>query len=100
HGAELANLRGEVQRDAFAAVLAGRDPHTGERLISAQGSAGRRPHLGAGTVTRIGPGGERLYGEADAATVLGVTKSEVSRLLDAGCAIALANLAGRGGGHG
>lgn len=99
-GAKLADLRGEVQRDDFAAVLAGRDPHTGERLISAQGSAGRRAHLGAGTVTRIGPDGERLYGEADAATVLGVTKREASRLLDVGCAVALANLAARGGGNG
>jgi conjugative relaxase-like TrwC/TraI family protein len=91
--AELADLRGEVERDHFAAVLAGRDPHSGERLITAQGSAGRRDHLGAGTPTRIGSHGERLYGEADAATVLGITKAEASRMIDAGTAVALGQLA-------
>ena len=82
--AEVAGLHGDVRRDDFAAVLSGRDPHTGERLITAQGSAGRRAKLGAGTATRTGPHGEVLYGEADAAAVLGVTKAEVARMLDVG----------------
>ena len=44
--AEATGLAGAVQRGDFASVLAGRDPHTGERLITAQGSAGRRPNVG------------------------------------------------------
>ncbi|MGI8756905.1 MAG: relaxase domain-containing protein [Acidimicrobiales bacterium] len=84
----MADLRGEVQRDDFAAVLSGRDPHTGERLISAQGSAGRRSHLGAGNATRTGPDGTLLYDEVDAATVLGVTKAEAARMFDVGAALA------------
>ena len=46
--ARATGLAGQVERSDFARVLAGRDPRTGERLISAQGSAGRRPKLGAG----------------------------------------------------
>ena len=94
HAAELTNLRGDVQREDFAAVLSGRDPHTGERLISAQGSAGRRGHLGAGTATRTGPDGTGLYDEADAATVLGITKAEAARMFDVGAAIAAGEPAG------
>jgi conjugative relaxase-like TrwC/TraI family protein len=90
--ARAAGLHGEVQHDDFAAVLAGRDPHTGERLITAQGSAGRRPQLGAGNPTRSLADGEPLYGEADAAAALGVTKAEVSRMLDVGTGIALSRL--------
>lgn len=85
--ADRAGLRGEVQRGDFAAVLSGRDPLTGERLISAQGSAGRRGHLGAGTATRTAPDGTRLYDEADAATVLGATKAEAARMFDVGSAV-------------
>ena len=91
--AEVAALRGEVQRDDFASVLSGRDPHTGERLITAQGSAGRRPRLGAGAPTRSGARGEVLYGEADAAAALGVTKAEAARMFDVGTALALAQVA-------
>jgi conjugative relaxase-like TrwC/TraI family protein len=87
--ARAAGLHGEVQPDDFACVLAGRDPRTGERLITAQGSAGRRPRLGAGNPTKVGADGERLYGEADAAAALGGTKAEVSRMLDVGTGIAL-----------
>ncbi len=87
--AQLAGLVGMVQRADFAAVLAGRDPHTDERLITAQGSAGRRPTLGSGTHTRVGVDGERLYGVADAAAVLGVSHREVERMLDVGTALAL-----------
>jgi conjugative relaxase-like TrwC/TraI family protein len=91
--ARAAGLHGEVQPDDFARVLAGRDPRTGERLITAQGSAGRRPQLGAGSPTRTSADGERLYGEADAAAALGVTKAEVVRMLDVGTGIALSRLA-------
>jgi conjugative relaxase-like TrwC/TraI family protein len=91
--ASAAGLHGEVQPDDFAGVLAGRDPRTGERLITAQGSAGRRPQLGTGNPTKVGADGERLYGEADAAAALGVTKAEVSRMLDVGTGIALSRLA-------
>ena len=86
-------LTGAVQRDDFAAMLAGRDPHTDERLITAQGSAGRRPTLGAGSHTRIGADGNRLYGVADAAATLGVTQREVERMLDVGTAVAIGHLA-------
>ncbi len=92
--AEQADLDGEVQREDFAAVLSGRDPHTGERLISAQGSAGRRGHLGTGNATRTAPDGTLLYDEADAATVLGVTKAEVTRMFDVGTAVAIGQLGG------
>jgi conjugative relaxase-like TrwC/TraI family protein len=84
-----AGLSGEVRRDDFAAVLSGRDPHTGERLITAQGSAGRRPKLGAGAPTRMSIDGETLYGESDAAAGLGVTKAEAARMLDVGTSVAL-----------
>jgi len=90
--ARATGLVGRVNRSDFAQVLSGRDPHTGERLITAQGSAGRRPKLGAGNHTATGTAGELLYGEADAAAVLGVTKAEVSRMLDVGTASALSRL--------
>jgi len=86
-------LVGAVQREDFASTLAGRDPHTDERLITAQGSAGRRPTLGAGSHTRLGTDGERLYGVADVAASLGVTHREVERMLDIGTAVALGRLA-------
>ncbi len=54
--ARSAGLEGAVDRTDFARVLAGRDPHTGERLITAQGSAGRRAKLGAGNQTANRPG--------------------------------------------
>jgi len=47
-------LAGTVRREDFAAVLAGRDPHNDERLITAQGSAGRRPTLAARGSRRTG----------------------------------------------
>ena len=89
HAANESGLTGAVDADDFASVLAGRDPRTGERLITAQGSAGRRKDLGAGNHTRLDPTGIALYGEADAATVLGVTKAEAARMLDVGTLAAL-----------
>ncbi|MGH9119940.1 MAG: MobF family relaxase [Acidimicrobiales bacterium] len=82
-------LSGMVQRDDFAAMLSGRDPQTGERLITAQGSAGRRPTLGSGTHTRLGADGEPLYGVGDVSAALGVSQGEVERMLDVGTAVAL-----------
>lgn len=87
-----AELVGEVDREDFAIVLAGRDPSSGTRLITAQGSAGRRPRLGAGNHTGIGADGQAFYGVADAAAALGVSRVEVSRMLDVGTAVLLSVL--------
>lgn len=95
--AASAGLTGEVDPDDFASVLAGRDPRTGERLITAQGSAGRRGDLGVGNHTRVDEEGNQLYGEADAAAVLGRTQAEVSRLLSVGALVALSHLPGAAG---
>jgi len=95
HGAREAALAGAVAPEDFARVLAGRDPRTGARLISAQGSAGRRPTLGAGRETRRGPSGERLYGLPDVAAALGVTQREAEALLAAGQRLAVGALAGQ-----
>lgn len=86
-------LTGAVQGGDFASMLAGRNPHTDERLITAQGSAGRRPTLGSGAHTRLAPDGEELFGVADAAAALDVTHAEVERMLDVGAAIKEARLA-------
>ena len=94
--AAATGLSGSVQREDFASVLAGRDPFSGERLITAQGSAGRRPTLGAGAHSRIGTDGEHLYDVADAAAVLGITHREVERMLDAGTRLALSSLSPMG----
>ena len=81
YGANEAGLTGEVDANDFARVLAGRDPRTGGRLITAQGSAGRRPTLGAGTETRRAPDGAPLYGVADVAAALGSTHREAEGLV-------------------
>ena len=83
NAAASAGLDGVVERDVFASVLAGRNPHTGERLVTARGSAGRTATLGAGTHTKISADGEPLYGIADVAAVLGISHREVEQLLDA-----------------
>lgn len=82
-------LSGTVQRDDFASALAGRNPRTGERLITSTGSAGRRRTLGSGAHTRLAVDGEQLFGVADAAAVLGVTHDAVERMLDVGTALAV-----------
>lgn len=93
HGATELGLSGQVDAVDFAKVLAGRDPATGRRLITARGSAGRRADLGAGAVTRFGPDGEPWYGEHDAAAVLGISLRDVGRMLDVGGALAVSRLA-------
>jgi hypothetical protein len=92
-GASAAGLDGVVDAEEFASVLAGRDPRTGERLITAQGSAGRRLKLGAGNHTRTAPDGRLLFGEDDVAAALGVTKVEVARMLDVGMQAAIGTVA-------
>ena len=82
--ATTAGLAGDVQRDDLAAVLAGRHPHTGERLVTAQGSAARRPTLGAGTHTRTAANGEGLLSLTDAAAALGLTRRDVQDLIASG----------------
>ncbi|HMJ75481.1 MAG TPA: MobF family relaxase [Iamia sp.] len=91
-GADAHDLIGNVHEGDLAAILSGRDPRTGERLITAQGSAGRRLELGSGQASRHGPEGRRLYDIGDAAVALGVTQREVVRMLDIGTAIALGHL--------
>ncbi len=76
-GAAFRRLSGPVERESFQRVLEGRHPHTGERLVSARGSS-QRGHLAVGTVARFDDAGEPLYTEADAARLLGLTKSEVA----------------------
>jgi len=98
HGASAVGLTGVVAEADFASVLAGRDPATGRRLISAQGSAGRRPQLGVGAVTRIGPDGEPWYDTRDTAAVLDLTLSEVDRMLDLGTQLASQALPAPSGG--
>ncbi len=75
-------------------VLAGRDPSTGERLISAQGSAGRRPKLGVGTETRHGVAGGVIYDARDASAVLGLAEAQVDRMVEVGTMLAIARLFG------
>ncbi|HAS13129.1 MAG TPA: hypothetical protein DCS55_21855 [Acidimicrobiaceae bacterium] len=84
YGAKEALLAGSVDPADFARVMAGRDPHTGARLITAQGSAGRRPTLGAGTTTRLGVNGLPLFDADDTAAALGMTKQEAGALIVAG----------------
>ncbi|MGH9226033.1 MAG: MobF family relaxase, partial [Acidimicrobiales bacterium] len=90
-GAAALGLHGEVETDDFAQVLAGRDPRSGQRLISAQGSAGRRPRLGVGTETR-GSHGEVLYDTRDAAAALGLPEAQVGHMIEIGTMLALARL--------
>ena len=88
-GAKSTGLNGAVDPDHFARVLAGRDPLTGERLITARGSAGRRATLGVGASTRwTAPDGEAIYDEHDAAAALGLEADELERLLAAGAEVA------------
>lgn len=83
-GAASTGLQGQVNPQHFARVLAGRDPLTGARLITARGSAGRRSTLGVGASTRWAEDGEPLYDENDAAAALDIGPDELDRLLTAG----------------
>jgi conjugative relaxase-like TrwC/TraI family protein len=83
-GATEASLHGEVESADFARVLAGRDPRTGTRLLTASGSAGRRPTLGVGNRTAIGDDGNAIYSTGDAAAALGVDARDLAALVEAG----------------
>lgn len=84
YGAMESGLTGQVLPRDFSQVLAGRNPRTGARLITAQGSAGRRPTLGTGTETVRDRNGIRLYDIADLAAALGLSHREAEALLEAG----------------
>lgn len=92
NGAAESGLEGVVNPRDFARVLAGRNPHTGVRLITAQGSAGRRPTLARGTLTRWHSDGEPLYDVADAAAALKLEVAEVERMVIAGVGFAVGHL--------
>jgi conjugative relaxase-like TrwC/TraI family protein len=83
-GARELSLDGEVDLDEFTSVLAGRDPRTGARLISARGSSGRVASVGAGTAARWSPTGEALYSVRDAAAVLGWSQADVRQAIGDG----------------
>jgi hypothetical protein len=83
---------GSAANRDFAGVLAGRDPHSGVRLITAQGSAGRRPTLARGAQTRWDAHGEALYDMSDAAAALKLEVTEVERLVAVGEALAVRHL--------
>ena len=95
YSAREAGLVGAVDSADFARVLAGRDPRTDVRLLTASGSAGRRPTLGAGLHTRIGSDGEVLYGIDDVAAALKVSKAEAEALVAAGERVAVRTMLSR-----
>ncbi|MGH9266993.1 MAG: relaxase domain-containing protein [Acidimicrobiales bacterium] len=65
------------RRTAFARVLEGRHPRTGERLLRAQGAA----DLAVGQATRRADDGSWLYGLDDAAKALGLPRTELDALV-------------------
>lgn len=83
HGAAAHGLDGVVEHAAFARVLEGRHPMTGERLLRAQGAADRA-HLAVGQATRRAVDGSWLYGLDDAAKALGLPRAELEALVDEG----------------
>jgi hypothetical protein len=87
-------LAGDVDFDDFTSVLAGRDPRTGARLITARGSAGRVASLGTGTVARWGPNGEALYSVRDAARIMGWSQADVRAAIVEGERLAASRLVG------
>jgi hypothetical protein len=92
HGARELDLPATVVLDAFTNVLAGRDPRTGARLITARGSAGRVASVGAGTVALWTTNGEALYAVADVAAVLGWSQADVRDAIAAGEHLAASRL--------
>lgn len=92
NGAAEMGLADQVAAADFARVLAGRDPRTGARLITARGSAGRRPTLARGQQTRCDASGEPLYDLRDAAAALSLEPADVERLVAAGEVLAVGHL--------
>jgi len=82
-GATALNLEGDVHPDDLEAILSGRDPATGLRLVGAAGSS-QRKQLRAGTAARYGRDGVALFSVADVAVLLGVTKATVTSMIEMG----------------
>lgn len=82
-GAGALGLGGVVEHAAFARVLEGRHPVTGERLLGARGAADRA-HLAVGQATRQAPDGSWLYELGDAAKALGLPRAELDDLVAEG----------------
>ena len=82
-GTAALDLGGVVEHEAFARVLEGRHPVTGERLLRAQGAADRA-HLAVGQATRRADDGTWLYGLDDAAKALGLPRVEFDELVAEG----------------
>ena len=82
-GAEALGLAGVIDPGEFQRVLGGRHPHTGERLITAQGSS-QRKHLAVGTAAGYTDSGEALYALPDAALLLGLRLRDVTAMIDDG----------------
>jgi TrwC relaxase len=82
-GAEALGLAGVVDPGEFQRVLEGRHPHTGERLITAQGSS-QRKHLAVGTAAGYTDNGEAIYALPDAALLLGLRLRDVTAMIDDG----------------
>jgi conjugative relaxase-like TrwC/TraI family protein len=92
NGAAEMELAGPVATADFARVLAGRDPHTGARLITARGSAGRKATLARGQQTRCDADGEPLYDLRDAAAALNLEPADIEALVEAGQALAVRHI--------
>jgi conjugative relaxase-like TrwC/TraI family protein len=82
-GATALGLEDVVDHAAFARVLEGRHPVTGERLLRARGAADRA-HLAVGQATRQATDGSWLYDLADTAKALGLPLIEVDTLVNEG----------------
>ena len=81
-GAEFQQLHGTVDRAAFTRILEGRHPETGARLITARGSS-QRSHLAVGAAACYDVLGQALYDVADAAALLGVSKTDAADMIAA-----------------
>jgi conjugative relaxase-like TrwC/TraI family protein len=82
-GAESLGLVGVVDPAEFQRVLEGRHPHTGERLITAQGSS-QRQHLAVGTAAGHNDDGEAFYTLPDVARLLGLPRRDIAALVEEG----------------
>jgi conjugative relaxase-like TrwC/TraI family protein len=82
-GAESLGLLGVVDPAEFQRVLEGRHPHTGERLITAQGSS-QRQHLAVGTAAGRTDDGEAFYTLPDVARLLGLPRRDIAALVEQG----------------
>lgn len=77
-GARLLGLQGEVGPKELRALFAGRDPATGERLVSARGSAARARASSSARSSKPAPDSPLTM--AEAAEAIGVSESYLHRL--------------------